>query len=397
MLTGMLTSMVIASAHMTNKNRKVNMIRKSLCLLAAFLLCVPAASAVADSVSIPADSAEIKASAFKGRTTITDVFIFPGVRRIGDYAFSECTSLQHVSMPDSIEDIGEKAFDGCPPDMLVTAPGNSYALKWAIDNNFDFNAETKYRALIIGNSYSGMPGFALSGPVNDTAAVSAAAVSFAGTPYDVTVMNDISADSILESIRLSFGQATENDVSFFYFSGHGINSDEEGQQGALLGNDGESSVTACQLRSALDSIPGRKIIIIETCYSGVFATGNTEADPTESEDDCFAGSFLRDFSDQSPNTGIYSRYFIITSSAADELSYETKTQDNKTMGAFTYHLVTGLSGGNGNGPSMPADINGNGAVTLQELYQYIRRQLIPIGQHVRVYPNECTWFGVFRQ
>lgn len=44
------------------------------------------------------------------------------------------------------------------------------------------------------------------------------------TPYSVTVKKNIRAEEILSSISSTFGNASYNDVSLFYYSGHGANS-----------------------------------------------------------------------------------------------------------------------------------------------------------------------------
>eukprot|EP00633_Aureoumbra_lagunensis_P013896 CAMPEP_0197344976 /NCGR_PEP_ID=MMETSP0893-20130614/2899_1 /TAXON_ID=44058 ORGANISM="Aureoumbra lagunensis, Strain CCMP1510" /NCGR_SAMPLE_ID=MMETSP0893 /ASSEMBLY_ACC=CAM_ASM_000539 /LENGTH=44 /DNA_ID= /DNA_START= /DNA_END= /DNA_ORIENTATION= len=38
---------------------------------------------------------------------------------IGNFAFWNCTSLTHLSLPDSITDIRSDAFGGCPNDLTI--------------------------------------------------------------------------------------------------------------------------------------------------------------------------------------------------------------------------------------------------------------------------------------
>ena len=49
----------------------------------------------------------------KKRETIQRVFIPEGIKKIGDYAFSECSELMSVIMPESLTKIGKGAFYGC--------------------------------------------------------------------------------------------------------------------------------------------------------------------------------------------------------------------------------------------------------------------------------------------
>ena len=68
------------------------------------------------------------------------------------------------------------------------------------------------------------------------------------------------------------------------------------------------------------------------------------------------------------------------------------------MGLFTSVLVTGCGydAANNCSTSLMSDCNDNGVLTLQEIYQYAWKKLIAEGQHVRVYPEDCKWFGVLR-
>ena len=53
---------------------------------------------------------------------ITNVVIEEGVTRIGDYAFSVCSSLTSVTIPASVTSIGNYAFFDCRSLTSVTIP-----------------------------------------------------------------------------------------------------------------------------------------------------------------------------------------------------------------------------------------------------------------------------------
>lgn len=62
-----------------------------------------------------------------GTCTDTDIEIpsvYNGdvVKRIGSLAFSECTSLTSITIPDSVTSIGSFAFDGCKGLTTITIP-----------------------------------------------------------------------------------------------------------------------------------------------------------------------------------------------------------------------------------------------------------------------------------
>ena len=65
------------------------------------------------SVTIPEGVTEIGERAFYGCSSLTSVTIPEGVTRIGDWAFKGCSSLTSVTIPESVTRIGDKAFYGC--------------------------------------------------------------------------------------------------------------------------------------------------------------------------------------------------------------------------------------------------------------------------------------------
>ncbi len=65
------------------------------------------------SVTIPEGVINIKASAFFGCTSLTSVTIPNGVKGIGPYVFSGCTSLTSVTIPESVLSITYDVFSGC--------------------------------------------------------------------------------------------------------------------------------------------------------------------------------------------------------------------------------------------------------------------------------------------
>lgn len=64
----------------------------------------------------------INADAFSGCTLITEVTIPEGVTNIGDRAFINCVSLARVSIPDNVTAIGVSAFYGCKLLTSISLP-----------------------------------------------------------------------------------------------------------------------------------------------------------------------------------------------------------------------------------------------------------------------------------
>ena len=382
----------------------------ALCLAAVLLSLAPAARA--DSLSLPEGLTELETEAFAGDTSLTEVVLPDTVTAIGDQAFADCAALGWATVPGSAETIGEGAFDGCAADLLIRTEPESAACLYARANDVDYQADTVYRALLIGQSYPGSTLVeTLEGPPNDVAALEACLEGFPNTPWQVTVESNLTADGILAALDDAFYGATASDVSLFYYSGHGLTSSTSGMTGALVGVDAFNCVTAAQLRAATDRIPGRKIIMIDACYSGNFMPENLRAGVSsrgyrggiELTHVDFAASFIRAFSRTSRAAGAAGEaYFIMTAAAADELSYEycyTVGGVDRTVGLFTSTVCEGCGYDEvrQRACALKADVNANGVITFDEIYRYVYNQTIGEDQSVQVWPAGCAWFGPMRR
>ena len=78
---------------------------------------------------LPKDLVEIDEEAFAG-LKVERVILPDGVQKIGVGAFRNCGELMEINMPDSILEIAENAFNGCPNVTLYCASEND-AWRWA--------------------------------------------------------------------------------------------------------------------------------------------------------------------------------------------------------------------------------------------------------------------------
>ena len=76
------------------------------------------------SVTVPNGVTSIGSSAFSGCTSLTSVTIGNSVTSIGDSAFSDCASLTSITIPNSVTTIGNNAFSGCSSLTSVTIGNN---------------------------------------------------------------------------------------------------------------------------------------------------------------------------------------------------------------------------------------------------------------------------------
>ena len=86
-------------------------------------------------VEIPDSVTSVGNEAFSGCTGLTSITIPDGVTRIYSYAFSGCTSLASVTIPNSVTNIGNSAFSWCKGLTNVTIPDSVTSIgSGAFDN-----------------------------------------------------------------------------------------------------------------------------------------------------------------------------------------------------------------------------------------------------------------------
>ena len=76
------------------------------------------------------------------RETLESVTIPAGVTEIGEEAFSGCAKLTSVTIPEGVTEIERSAFDGCKK-LTIHAPAGSAAEQYAKENGIRFEAARK--------------------------------------------------------------------------------------------------------------------------------------------------------------------------------------------------------------------------------------------------------------
>jgi hypothetical protein len=77
-----------------------------------------------ENISLPNSVTSIGDSAFKGCSSLTSITIPSGVISIGDSAFYGCNGLTNVTIPNSVQSIGEWVFANCSGLMSITIPNS---------------------------------------------------------------------------------------------------------------------------------------------------------------------------------------------------------------------------------------------------------------------------------
>lgn len=229
-----------------------------------------------------------------------------------------------------------------------------------------------------------------------------------GGRYSVTKKYDLSTSQILKAIRNTFSAADADDVSLFFIATHG-DVVETGENAGTLITCPDDKLKFKDLAAALKAVPGKVIVILESCGSGaaVYANGAPQYEAAQA----FDRAAVAAFAEADPgveaavprggltsggirsNTGelrVENKFYVLAASDYQELSWGMEN-DYDHFNFFTMWLTDGI----GTAGHMLADTDKNGQVTLHELYSYIaevgdnyaiqlKRKLYY--QHVQVYP-----------
>ena len=85
----------------------------------------------------------IGSEAFSGCSSLTSIIIPDGVTSIGNRAFQHCDSLPNITIPDSVTSIGDYAFTYCTGLTSVTIPDSVTSIgDWAFDYCTDLTSVT---------------------------------------------------------------------------------------------------------------------------------------------------------------------------------------------------------------------------------------------------------------
>ena len=201
-----------------------------------------------------------------------------------------------------------------------------------------------------------------------------------------------------------------NDVTVFYYSGHGTDARSQAYRGALCGadiltaSDDSCYVTVDDVQSYLDQVPGTVVVIMDSCLSGQFITAKSvTSGKKQAAVRAFNSAWISQLSKSKAtnftakaltSSAFSSKYKILTASEALELSWGGGAN---SFGWFTYWAGLGLgrvanfTNGSSASGSLLADANKDNAVTLQELYKYVStnvaKEFDPVTQqHTQVWP-----------
>ena len=232
--------------------------------------------------------------------------------------------------------------------------------------------------------------------------------------YGIAVRRDLTGEQILRAIKDAFKGADEDDVSLFFIATHGDVEHEGDEAGYLFttepkGEDDKGDTLPLQkLAEALAEVPGRVIVVLESCGSGAAVYNEDEAAAAAASLNAAAVRAFAEAEEDglSARTGefrIADKFYVLTASQYQEVSWGIEGPDPHNY--FTKDLVNGVD-------SARADANSDGVITLQELHRYIQsvgdgrlqdeylrfgtNELIHEYQKTQVYPEDSD-IPLFRQ
>jgi len=180
---------------------------------------------------------------------------------------------------------------------------------------------------------------------------------------DVTMLLNEESSKVTENIEIFFEKKKPDDLLVLFFSGHGVK-DENGSLYLAVKNTNRSRLRSTAIKS--DFIRGvmdecrskRQVLILDCCNSGAFAQG------TKAETGGSIGTAIA-------FKGTGHGRVILTASDATQFAWEgDRVIGNTENSLFTHFLIKGLEG--------EADRNGEGRITLDDLYDYTYEQIVSI-------------------
>ncbi|GAA3773294.1 hypothetical protein GCM10022403_005520 [Streptomyces coacervatus] len=178
--------------------------------------------------------------------------------------------------------------------------------------------------------------------------------------FEVTALINQPHHLVGEAIGDFYRDRRRGDLTLLYFTGHGLK-DDGGRLYLAMTNTRRDSLlftalSAEHIDQAMEGCVSRqKVLILDCCYSGAFPAGRiSKGDPAVHALERFQGRGRT----------------VLTASDATQYSFEgDQAHGQASQSVFTRHLVAGLRDGS-------ADLDGDGDITLDELYGYAHDRVV---------------------
>lgn len=178
--------------------------------------------------------------------------------------------------------------------------------------------------------------------------------------FEVTTLVDQPHHVVGEAIGEFYRGRRRDELTLLYFTGHGVK-DDDGHLYLAMANTRRDSLmftalAAEQVDRAMAGCASRqKVLVLDCCYSGAFPSGKLAKAGTDVHT-------LERFQGRGRA--------VLTASDATQYSFEgDEVVGSAARSVFTRHLVAGLRDGG-------ADLDGDGDVTVDELYSYVHEHVV---------------------
>lgn len=192
-----------------------------------------------------------------------------------------------------------------------------------------------------------------------------------------------SSTNLLAAFQALGHVTTAKDLIIVTYSGHGAENGELAL--ADTGTGTTEKFAASKILDALQNVPGRKLMILDTCYSGVSIpdSGASHSTLTDNNISKWYSKYWDSSSYKKPDV------FVMTAST-NTLSYEQAITNGHSHGVFTNALLNGLGWTHPHtndletiAPAPPAAIK-NSIMSVDTLYEYVKE-----------YKSSDTWLSIF--
>jgi transcription termination factor Rho len=225
----------------------------------------------------------------------------------------------------------------------------------------------KFALLVATDRYEDTGLDKLAAPASDAENLAGILRDPAIAGFQVTLLYNEPQNTVGRAIGEFYRDRKRGDLTLLYFSGHGLKDDYGRLYLAMTDTQHDNlaftGVPGEQIRAAMDGAhSGQNILILDCCYAGAFPTGQTAKGDTEVHTlERFGGKGCA----------------VLTSTDATSYSFEGKRLKGAgppslregPASLFTRYLIEGIRTGG-------ADLDGDGDITLDELYSYVHDRVI---------------------
>jgi len=207
----------------------------------------------------------------------------------------------------------------------------------------------------------------LTAPAHDARALAAVLGDPRIAGFEVTVLLNEPHHRVGEAVGEFYRDRRRDDLTLLYFSGHGLK-DDDGRLYLAMANTRRDSLlftglSAGAVDQAMEGCLSRqKLLILDCCYSGAYPAGRlAKADTAVHTLERFAGRGRT----------------VLTASDSTQYAFEgDQPHGQAAQSVFTRYLVEGLRDGS-------ADLDGDGDITVDELYAYVHDRVVAQTPHQR--------------